>query len=117
MPTLSWTKATTGAWLRLETVDLSSVTTIGVYVIWHAGNPSRVVAIGKGDIGERLSSHRSDPRILAYGDYGTLHVTWAAVLTDQMDGVERYLANCYKPLVLYRYPNVVPIQVNLPAAA
>ena len=117
LPSLSWTKSSTGASLPLKTVNLSNVTTIGVYVIWHAGNPSRVVSIGKGDIVERLSIHRSDPKILAYRAYGILYATWAAVPGDQMDGVERYLANCYKPLVAKRYPTVVPIQVNLPTAA
>ena len=117
MLTVSWIKSTNGTWLPLEAVNLSNVMTIGVYVIWHAGNPSRVVRIGKGDIFEQLSIHRADPKILANRRYGTLHVTWAAVPPDQLDGVLRYLANYYKPLVADRYPKVVPIPVNIPAAA
>ncbi len=117
MLTASWIKSTKGTWLPLEAVNLSSVITIGPYVIWHAGHPSRVVRIGGGDIFREVSINRSDPKILAYRAYGTLHVTWAAVPADQLNGVVRYLANCYKPLVAERYPNVVAIPVNLPAAA
>jgi hypothetical protein len=40
MITVGWVKCGDGAsWSRLEAVDLSSVRTTGVYVIWHAGHP------------------------------------------------------------------------------
>ena len=40
-------------------------------------------------------------------------VTWAALLASQMDGVERFLANRYTPLIGDRHPDVLPIEVNL----
>jgi len=46
--------------------------------------------------------------------YGTLRVTWAVVQSDQMEGVERYLVEHWKPLVEDRPPKVVPIAVNSP---
>lgn len=109
-----WVKNTNGDWCHLEVVDLSNVTAIGVYVIWHEGSPSRTVRVGQGVIKDRLTAHRADPDILAFRKYGKLRVTWAAVPAADLDGVERYLANCYRPLVAERFPDAAPVQVNLP---
>jgi len=92
----------------------SVIDTVGVYVIWHEGNPSRVVRVGHGEIRERLHYHQEDPEVLAYSRFGTLRVTWVAVQSDQMPGVERYLVEHWKPLVEDRPPKVVPIAVNSP---
>jgi hypothetical protein len=103
-------------WCPLETVDLESIGVIaGVYIIWHEGNPSRVVRVGQGaPIKDRLGAHRLDREITAYGQIGKLRVTWAAVPASQRDGVERYLADKWKPLVGDAFPNAVPIAVNSP---
>src|ERR1044071_7710441 len=50
---LRWAKAKDG-WLPLALPWPSVVDTIGVYIIWHEGNPSRVVRIGHGRISECL---------------------------------------------------------------
>src|SRR6516162_10827114 len=92
----------------------SVIDTVGVYVIWHEGNLSRVGRVGHGEIRERLHYHQEDPEVLAYSRFGTLRVTWAAVQSDQMEGVERYLVEHWKPLVEDRPPKVVPIAVNSP---
>ena len=84
---------------------------MGVYVIWYRGHPGRVVRVGQGDVAARLSAHRQDNAVLAYRSYGLL-VTWAAVSVFQRDGVERYLANAWNPLVGDRHPDVGPIPVN-----
>jgi hypothetical protein len=113
MLALNWVKLTTGAWCPFETVNLSNVSTMGVYIIWHAGNPGRVVRVGQGDISYRLTAHRKDKTVLAYGSYGLL-VTWAYVPANQRDGVERYLAETWSPLVGDRFPYVPAIAVNSP---
>src|SRR6187551_1025972 len=113
---LRWAKAKDG-WLPLALPWPSVVDTVGVYVIWHEGNPSRVVRIGHGRISECLHYHQEDPEVLAYSGFGTLRVTWAAVPPDQMEGVERYLVEHWKPLVVDRPPKVLPIAVNSPFAA
>lgn len=113
MTTLSWVKCGSD-WCPFETVDLSNVKTFGVYVIWHQGNPARVVRIGQGDIAARLSSHQRDRQILAYRANGNLKVTWAAVSASQADGVERHLANAWSPLIGDAFPNVTPIAANSP---
>jgi hypothetical protein len=118
MITVGWVKCGHGpSWCRLETVDLTSVRTTGVYVIWHAGHPARVVRVGQGDITARLTAHRADPEILKYRELGTLFVTWAAVPAHQLDGVERYLANAWPPLIGDVFPYVAPLPVNSPFAA
>lgn len=113
MPTVSWVKSTTGEWLDLERVNLTSVTATGVYIIWHGGSNPRVVYVGQGDVADRLSSHRGDRRILAYKNQG-LYVTWAAVDRQSLDGVERYLADKWNPLVGDAHPNVIALAVNSP---
>jgi len=55
--------------------------------------------------------------VLAYSRYGTVRVTWAAVQSDQMEGVECYLVEHWKPLVEDSPPKVVSIAVNSPFGA
>lgn len=110
---VNWVKSTAGEWLSFQNVNLSGVSTEGVYIIWHGGNPSRVVRVGQGDIADRLQNHRADAQILAYAKH-RLYVTWASVAAYYRDGVERYLADNWNPLVGDRFPNVAPIAVNSP---
>jgi hypothetical protein len=102
-------------WCSLENLDLNSVReTGGVYIIWHEGNPGRVVRIGQGDIKDRLGKHQKDQKILAYRKSGKLRVTWAAVPSAQRDGVENYLAGKLNPLVGEAFPDCAPLAVNYP---
>jgi len=111
-------KAPDNNWCPLETLNLDTVTESGVYIIWHAGDPSRVIYVGQGGpISDRLAAHRKDARILAYRKHGTLRVTWATISAGQRDGVERYLADQWSPLLGDAHPNATPIAVNSPWAA
>lgn len=103
-----------GHWCNLKTLNLDNNTTKGVYIIWHEGNPGRVVRIGQGDIADRLKVHRNDDEILGYEEFGTLRVTWAAVSAAQRDGVEVYLSDRYPPLVGDVFPDAESIAVNSP---
>ncbi len=114
MHQVNWIKSTKQQWLSFEKVDLSKVTANGVYIIWHDGNPARVVYVGQGDIASRIISHRTRTDITRYAKFGTLLVTWASVPANQRDGIERYLADKYQPLVGEAHPDVRPIEVNLP---
>ncbi len=111
---LNWVKCQENVWCSLERVNLDEVSTNGVYIIWHAGNPSRVVRLGQGDISARLKAHRLDPKVLAYKQSGNLFVTWAAVEGSQQDGMERYLADTWPPLVGEAFPQTLPLAVNSP---
>lgn len=109
---VNWVKSTAGGWLNLHTVNLSNVNTFGVYVIWKAGQPASCVRVGQGDIKARLIAHKADAAICAHNP---LLVTWASVSAVQADGVERFLADHYGPLVGAAFPNALPIAVNLVA--
>lgn len=112
---LSWVKCGNATdWCSLESVNLSKVNTEGVYIIWHQGNPGRVVRVGQGNIADRVESHRQDSGITAHEKYGSVRVTWAYVEARYRDGVERFLAEKWKPLVGERFPNAQPIAVNSP---
>jgi hypothetical protein len=114
MLNVHWFKSKADSWLQLNTVNLDMVTESGVYVIWHGGNPSRVVYVGQGGpVAPRLAAHRTDSRIQRYAAQ-TLYVTWASVPAGQRDGVERHLADRWTPLVGDTHPNVLPIAVNSP---
>lgn len=116
MLSVKWiTCGSDGHWCSLENLDLSTASENGVYIIWHEGKPGRVVYVGQGaPVGDRFGAHRSDKRITAYKQHGTLRVTWASVPATQRDGVERYLADKWSPLVGDAHPNVQAIAVNSP---
>lgn len=114
---VDWVKCGNGGnWCPLEQLDLDSVGDVGgVYIIWHEGNPGRVVRLGQGDpITGRLSAHRNDKAILAYKKFGTLRVTRASVPSHLRDRVERHLADTWSPLVGDAFPDVLPLAVNSP---
>lgn len=114
---VTWIKCgTDNHWCSLDNLDLDSVGEVaGVYIIWHEGNPGRVVRIGQGDpIKDRLAKHRVDKEVVAYRRNGALRVTWAAVPLAYRDNVEKYLANAWAPLVGSAFPNVLPLAVNSP---
>jgi len=59
MLTVNWINCGNGAnWCPFDTVNLAQVTAMGIYLIWHEGNPGRVVYIGQGDIAARITAHR-----------------------------------------------------------
>jgi hypothetical protein len=116
MITLNWIKHQDGKWFKLTDVDLTYPHFIdleGVYIIWYEGENHIVVRVGQGVIKEKLSDHQTDPRIMTYKPH-SLYVTWATVLPQYRNGIERYLFEKLKPIVGFRYPNVPAIQVNLP---
>lgn len=61
-----------------------------------------------------MMAHRADVEITRHRSGGTLYVTWAEVPQAYLDGVERFLAYYYQPLEGDRFPDAVPIAVNLP---
>lgn len=111
---VTWAKYTSGAWCGLATLNLAAPELVdagGVYVIWRPYD-RRAVRVGQGTIVDRLRQHRCDREILTHGP--GLLVTWANVAPSWRDGVERYLANQYQPLVGTTFPFATPIPVNLP---
>lgn len=109
---LAWQKCAGDVWGKLLSVDLSHShfdNMEGVYIIWQSNGP--VIRVGQGNIRERLSRHRVDPKITAHP---SLHVTWAPVNILYRNGIERYLANTLRPVIGDAFPNVFPTPVSFP---
>lgn len=117
MLSLSWVKCRGDVWCGLRHVDLGPIDARGVYIIWHGGNPGRVVRVGKGDIASAVTAERTDPDVLAYLADGELYVTWASVPAHQIDGVHRYLSAEWRPLIEDPVLDVAPLPASAPFAA
>lgn len=113
---VQWVKCNTGTWCRFLDLDPKSVREEGIYIIWCENeNIMRVVYVGQGNVAQRITEHRANRDITQYATIGNLCITWAAVSSQHArDGIERYLAVTCNPLVGDKYPEVTPIEVNLP---
>ena len=111
---LHWIKCIGDKWCLLAEFNPSVVTEKGVYIIWHGGQPSRAVYVGQGNVADRITAHRLNWEIVKHEQNGTLFVTWAQVSVDKRDGVERYLADRFRPLEGEDHPEVEHIVVNSP---
>lgn len=119
---LPWITTYSGTknYIALDNVDLSKVVVEGVYMIYQLSTPTRaarVIRVGQGIVKDRLTSHAQDQKIGAHRASGALYVVWAPVAKNIRDGVERYLADVYQPLVGDAFPNVAPVAVSAPWAA
>ena len=115
MPNYIWAKLPNNTHCTLDNLDLGNMqNTKGIYVIWQSSPYPRTIRIGQGYIGQRLSSHRLDPEVMAYQSQGTYYASWIIPPIHFLDGIERYLANRLQPLVGDAFPDAVPIEVNLP---
>lgn len=118
---LDWTKCAGDAWCALDDVDLTKIEANGVFVIWkprrYILQPSTVVRVGSGRIGDQLAMHKLDDRITRHGP--GLLVTWATVDAPSVAvAVEAYLARLLRPLEgEWLLSGVAPVSVNLPASA
>ena len=89
----------------------------GVYVIYLP--PNEVVYVGKGNVRNRIYSHRrSTSKVMKAVpnrlDQYELRVRWAGVSIDHQNGVEAWLAQRLQPLAGEVWHNDEPIKVNLP---
>jgi len=111
---VTWTSGADNGWCPLDAVKLAGLHTIGVFLIWYAGNPGRVVCVGQGDISDQLAAARRDDAIQGFKGRGKLLVTWAKVSALRIDGIERFLAETWSPLVARPRSDVAAIEVNSP---
>lgn len=109
--TLIWAKRGL-EWHRLHSVLPIPTLQRGVYLIWDPNDNGAVVRLGQGYIADRLNTHRNDREIRRRR---VLLVTWAEAPIVYLDGIERYLADVYRPAQGAKFPNAMPIPVNLPA--
>jgi len=106
--------------IELFDVDLSTITTTGVYVIYRPGSLNSsptTIRVGQGNVSDRLAVHRKNLTIRSQLQRGPVLVAFAAVSPVLIDGVERYLGDYLRPLIGEAFPNAKPVPVNLPFAA
>ncbi|MGE0232031.1 MAG: hypothetical protein AB7O39_11385 [Flavobacteriaceae bacterium] len=114
MISLHWERPADGGWYALDSIDIGKIRTVGIFMIWHDGNPGRVIRVSQGDIGRQLQLEQISPMVLKFRIFGELRVTWASVPAPLRNGVERYLANLFHPQVGDSYPLVMPLAANAP---
>ena len=116
MATVHWFLCQNNNWCPFTTLDLSTIKSLGVYII-GSGRATSIftVYVGQGDVAARIAAHRGSPDITAHGREGPLVVTWASVAASESDGVEAYVAAMLKPMVGSQHPNATHVPVNLPA--
>ncbi len=111
-----WIQCDHDDWCPLNSVRLTHShfdTMEGVYIIWHGGRESAVVAVGQGIVREELAAARRDQAIQSFRRFG-LYVTWASIAERYRDGVVAYLAGYYRPKVARSVPDAEQIAVELP---
>ena len=109
--TLNWMRCQNDVWCSFKNLNLDHEhfnNLKGVYIIWFNNT---AVRLGSGIIKDRISDHRTNTDI---SKYSNLKVTWTNVNANQMEGVEKYLADSLNPIVGERFPDRTPIEVNLP---
>ncbi len=108
---VEWIKCASNNWCSFNNLNIDHEhfnNLSGVYIIW---SDRTTIRVGSGVIKDRIGAHRNDDEITKYQN---LRVTWAAVNRNQMEGVEKYLADVLSPAVGERFPNRTSIEVNLP---
>lgn len=116
MMDIQWIRCQNHAWCSLNAVDLAHrhfIDLKGIYIIWYEQGHTVPVRIGQGFIADRLKVHRVDSEVQAFSSMGLL-ATWASVEDLLLDGVEAYLGSVLMPKVGTRFPDAIPIKVNLP---
>lgn len=115
MVIVTWRRCESHKWHALEELALSKIEDVGVYIVWYPGTPGRVVCVGQGPIAAELARVQEDEEVKRFAGRGPLLVTWAPVSSRRVDGIERYLADTWPPLLEQPRPDVAPIEVNSPA--
>ena len=108
---VQWIKCQNDVWCNFKDLNIEHEhfnDLKGVYIIWS--NDS-VIRLGSGIIKDRITDHRTNEKI---SQYPVLKVTWAKVNANQMEGVEKYLADTLNPFIGDRFPDRTLIKVNLP---
>ena len=115
---LDWGDPAGDVWRPLRT-DFSDVGGTGIYIVRQTTGAT--VVVGQGVIKDRLSALQKDGRVFVYDSPGSpLLATWATIeglqqtrmlYAIQLDGIERYLAETLKPLIVQRHPDVPPVPV------
>jgi len=111
-----WYKCQGSIWCELTKLDLQHEVlkkAEGVFIIWSGTKERKVLKVGSGLIRAALMNARTDISIQAFVNHGVF-VTWADVGALKRSGVELYLINHLKPLIVPVTPKAIPIKIKLP---
>ena len=115
---LEWNKCKAGTWCAFSDLDLDHEhfeEIEGVFIIWYGEQNPVALLVGEGCIRDCLAKERNNEAICAIGEQRQLYVTWAITGSNFRIGVVRFIAEAVKPKLASHYPDVTPIEVNLPA--
>jgi hypothetical protein len=114
---LEWNKCKAGTWCTLSELDLDHEhfdDMEGVYVIWYGEESPVALRVGYGYVRNCLANERNDKEVWAYKQ-DEIYVTWGKVGPKFRDGVVKYVADVLQPKLESSYPDVEPIEVNIPS--
>ena len=114
---LEWNKCKAGTWCTLSELDLDHEhfdDMEGVYVIWYGEESPVALRVGYGYVSNCLANERNDKEVWAYKQ-DEIYVTWGKVGPKFRDGVVKYVADVLQPKLESSYPDVEPIEVNIPS--
>ncbi|MGA3013100.1 MAG: hypothetical protein ABSD71_03580 [Bacteroidales bacterium] len=112
MINLDWIGWTDSQWSQLFTFDIDEINEniFGVLLIWQKGS-GVYICTGQGNIKDSVFYYK---RYLTNYVKTVLFVAWAEAKSSQVNGIEAYLNNRCKPIMIKKFPGVTPIKVNLP---
>lgn len=111
-----WYKCKGDIWCDLFKLDMDHEVlrkAEGVFIIWTGASERKVLKVGSGSIRSMLMTAKSDIAIHAFANIGVF-VTWTEITAIKRSGVELYLINNLKPLVVNFTPKAIPIKIKLP---
>ncbi len=112
----SWYKCKGDIWCELFKLDMDHEVlrkADGVYIIWSGAKERKILKVGSGSIRSQLMSAKTDLAIQAFANIGVF-VTWVEISAIKRSGVELYLQNTLKPLILNHTPKAVSLKIKLP---
>jgi hypothetical protein len=115
--TLEWFKCKGNQWCNLFKLDLNHEYlqgSEGVFVIWTgAGNNTKFLSVGYGNIGAHLKSNKAELAIQAFQHIG-VYVSWAEAPESKQPGISLFLTKALNPAIISSVPKAMAIKVNLP---
>lgn len=112
----NWYRCKGDIWCELFKLDLDHEVlrkAEGVFILWTGQKDRKILKVGSGLVRSHLLSAKSDLAIQAFANIGVF-VSWIDVGMLKRGGVEAYLLNTLKPLIVSATPKSIAIKIKLP---